>query len=185
MKTKEYMREYSAKFRAEHPEKNREHQRKWREANRDKLNSSVAAWALLNKDRIKDANAARYQRDRDRIRARISAYTKANPEGSRARMHKRRAAKTQAGGAYTSAQWMTLCNKYGNVCLCCEKSAQLTPDHVIPIAKGGTSNIDNIQPLCMPCNAKKSTATTDFRHKFDLNTTEGGLASKAKILDIP
>ena len=163
MKTLKYMREYSAKVRALHPEKNREYQRKWREENRDKLNAAVAAWAKKNKKRIKANNAARYLRDKERIKTRCEAHRKANPEASRARVHKRRAAKTSAGGAYTSLQWIALCDKYGNKCLCCNKKRKLTADHVIPISKGGSSDISNIQPLCMPCNAHKHTGTTDFR----------------------
>jgi 5-methylcytosine-specific restriction endonuclease McrA len=163
MKTLKYMREYSAKTRARNPEKNREYQKKWRKANRKKLNAMVADWAKRNKNRIKKNNAARYLRDKERIDKRNREYRKAHPEAANARTHKRRAAKTKAGGAYTSAQWIALCNKYHNRCLCCGKKKKLTPDHVIPIAKGGSSNISNIQPLCMPCNAHKHTGTTDFR----------------------
>jgi len=181
MKTKEYMREYSAKVRAEHPDKNRAYQTKWREANRDKLNAAVADWAKRNKERIKATNAARYQRDKERIKARCEAHRKANPEASRARVHKRRAAKTQAGGAYTSVQWIALCDKYDNRCLDCRKKKKLTADHIIPIAKGGTSNIYNIQPLCMKCNAKKGTNIIDFRITYDLNTTKSRTVSKTLI----
>jgi hypothetical protein len=163
MKTKQYMREYSAKVRKKHPRKNKAYQKKWREANRKELNAMVAAWAKKNKKRTKANNAARYQRDKVRIKARNKAHRQANPIAANARTHKRRAAKTKAGGTYTSAQWIVLCNKYGNRCLCCNNKRRLTPDHVIPIVKGGTSNISNIQPLCMPCNAHKHTGTTDFR----------------------
>ena len=48
-------------------------------------------------------------------------------------------------------------------CLCCNRRRKLTADHVIPVSKGGTSYISNIQPLCQPCNSSKGTKTTDFR----------------------
>jgi 5-methylcytosine-specific restriction endonuclease McrA len=172
MKDKKYFREYSAKFRAAHPEKNREYQKKWRDGNRAKLNAAVAAWAEENKDRIKANNAARYQKDKERITARNKKHRQEHPEASRARVHKRRAIISRSGGSYTAAEWKELCKKYGNRCLDCGKRRKLTADHVIPIAKGGTSNIDNIQPLCMPCNAKKHTGTKDFRITLDLNTTK-------------
>ena len=166
MKTKKQMREYSAKVRALHPEKNKEYQQRWREANRDKLNALVADWAKRNKKRIKKNNAARYLRDKERITKRNAEYRKAHPETANARTHKRRAAKVGNGGAYTYEQWIALCDKYNNRCLCCGKKKKLTPDHVVPIAKGGSSNISNIQPLCMPCNAHKHIGTTDFRKQY-------------------
>jgi 5-methylcytosine-specific restriction endonuclease McrA len=172
MKDKKYFREYSARFRAENPEKNREYQKRWREKNRKKMNVAVAAWAKKNKKRIKENNAARYKRDKARIAARNKKYRKDNPEAARARVHKRRSIKAQSGGSYTVTEWKNLCKSYGNRCLCCRKKTKLTADHIIPIAKGGTSNISNIQPLCMPCNAKKHTSIQDFRSNLDLNTTK-------------
>lgn len=162
-KSKEDRNSQTRRWRANNPRRSRELQSKWRQENREKARAAVANWAKDNKERIKENNAARYARDKKRISARISKYRKDHPEESRARVHKRRSRKTKAGGSYTVAEWNNLCKKYNNRCLDCGKKRKLTPDHVIPIAKGGTSNIDNIQPLCMPCNAKKSTGTQDFR----------------------
>jgi len=76
---------------------------------------------------------------------------------------RRRARKTQAGGHFTIEQWLWLCREAGFRCLCCKKKKPLEADHVIPISKGGTSWIWNIQPLCRVCNGKKYNKVIDYR----------------------
>lgn len=71
--------------------------------------------------------------------------------------------RNNVSGAHTAKQWLDLCTKYNNKCLCCGLEKPLTKDHIIPISKGGTDNIDNIQPLCNECNATKATKTIDYR----------------------
>lgn len=44
----------------------------------------------------------------------------------------------------------------GFTCQYCNTHHQLVIDHVIPIAKGGTNALENLQLLCCPCNSKKS-----------------------------
>ena len=44
---------------------------------------------------------------------------------------------------------------YGQPCVYCGKPAD-SIDHRIPIAKGGTNDLSNLQPMCWPCNRKKS-----------------------------
>jgi len=40
-------------------------------------------------------------------------------------------------------------------CVYCGTTEDLQIDHIIPIAKGGTSDLDNLQILCGKCNRKK------------------------------
>lgn len=77
--------------------------------------------------------------------------------------HKRRAAIKGNGGSFTVQEWEELCIKYNHRCLCCGEAKSLTIDHVIPVSKGGSSNISNIQPLCKSCNDSKGTNTFDYR----------------------
>jgi 5-methylcytosine-specific restriction endonuclease McrA len=96
----------------------------------------------------------KYQRNnREACRARCRVYAKAHPEVFKAIKQKRRTAKTLAGGSFTAEQWNALCKQHHNRCLDCGKKRKLTADHVIPVSKGGTSDISNIQPLCGPCNS--------------------------------
>lgn len=78
--------------------------------------------------------------------------------------HKRRAAKLGGGGTHTADEWDALLHAFGGVCLCCGTTNRLTRDHVVPLTRGGTDLIENIQPLCHSCNSSKGARTKDYRN---------------------
>lgn len=128
-----YGREQSAKYRATHPDFARTVAKRYRERH--------PAKALENSRRWKANNRARVNQ----------------------RLARRHALKRRNGGAYTPAEWQALCERYDNRCLACGQQVPLTADHVIPVSAGGSSWIENIQPLCQPCNSKKGAQATDYR----------------------
>jgi 5-methylcytosine-specific restriction endonuclease McrA len=77
--------------------------------------------------------------------------------------HVRRVRELTAGGNHSDEEWQRLLDENGNRCLCCGESEDLTRDHVVPLAKGGSHEISNIQPLCRRCNSAKGTKSTDYR----------------------
>ena len=40
-------------------------------------------------------------------------------------------------------------------CVRCMSMKRLTVDHIVPIARGGTNDLSNLQTLCQPCNSRK------------------------------
>ena len=70
-----------------------------------------------------------------------------------------KARKRGANGYHTQGEWEILKAQYNWTCPFCkrkEPEIKLEQDHVIPLSRGGSDNIENIQPLCRSCNAKKS-----------------------------
>lgn len=64
---------------------------------------------------------------------------------------------------HTEEEWQQLCEKYDHRCLRCGLQVPLSRDHIIPVTKGGSDAITNLQPLCKVCNSWKNNRTIDFR----------------------
>ena len=43
----------------------------------------------------------------------------------------------------------------GNHCQHCGTTEHITVDHIIPLARGGTNDLENLQLLCKFCNGRK------------------------------
>lgn len=93
-------------------------------------------------------------------------YAKRNRDKWNAEMRKRRSREKGSGGAHTAKQWQDLVRLYDHRCLRCgkqEPEITLHGDHVLPISRGGSSDISNIQPLCARCNKSKGPKHVDYR----------------------
>lgn len=85
-------------------------------------------------------------------------WYKRNKDKALMKIKKRRALKKGAEGSHTLGNWQTLKAQYNLVCPSCKRSEpriKLTEDHIVPLSKGGSDNIENIQPLCLSCNSRK------------------------------
>lgn len=82
-------------------------------------------------------------------------YCKSNPSLISHLKSRRYAREKGCEGSHTLAEWEELKESYGNICAGCSKDLPLTKDHIIPLSKGGSDYIENIQPLCKSCNSRK------------------------------
>lgn len=122
--------------------------REYESKNREKRTAQKLAWAAANPEKAKLVSRKTKFKHRERLSAEANRY---------------RARKMSAEGSHTLTEWLAVCSAAGWRCLSCKEPKPLTRDHVIPLSKGGSDYIFNIQPLCLSCNSKKGTGTTDFR----------------------
>src|SRR5579859_6736570 len=130
------------------------------------------AWYKKNRDYARAMNCLRYREKRKHYRLLGRLWKQRNRALNAAHSRKHRCLKHGAKGSHTLQQWLALCRKYDNRCLDCWKRKKLTEDHVIPLCKGGSDFINNIQPLCKACNCNKFNKTTDFRKRRKQNMSK-------------
>jgi len=106
------------------------------------------------------------QNNRWRYNESSKKWAKRNPEAGRVASKNRKALKRNAKGTFKTNERISLKDHFNYTCLMCGKSEpeiKLTVDHVLPLSKGGSNSIENIQPLCHSCNSSKKARYLDFR----------------------
>lgn len=139
-------REIQNNCRAKKPEVYRGHEKKWRDANPEKVSKKNKAYKVQHADRLRPIALER-----------VNQWRKENPEKVRTNSQRRRARKHGASGSHTAAQTTALLAKQNFKCASCGTSI-LTKrhlDHVVPLSRGGSNDIANLQWLCPSCNCSK------------------------------
>ncbi len=145
-----------------------EARRKYQEEHKEQIDEYKKAWTKTNAVRTAAYKREYYEQNREEVIARSKGWAENNlkkvEQFKANNRRKRRAAKHASGDNFTAQQFVELCEKYGNKCLCCgDTAAVLEADHVVPLTRGGSDDIDNIQPLCGTCNRSKFVKTIDYR----------------------
>lgn len=151
-----------------HRDKVLEAARERRKKNAEKERLRYRVWSLNNKDKIRLKN----ENYKDRKKIVQSEWNKNNWEKVLFISKTRKRRVRYAEGKHTLDEWNKLKELFNYICPCCGKSEpeiKLTEDHIIPISKGGSNYIHNIQPLCGSCNCKKFTKTIEYK---PLNTSK-------------
>lgn len=176
--TRAYKRKHSnMRYRsdAEYRKQHNEYNRCYYQNNRERL--LVRASEYAQRPEVK-ARIKQYAEDtREQMREWRRNWRKKNRARYLLHKYRRRQLERMAEGEYTDSQWRTLLSICNERCLACGSTSQLTVDHIVPLSRGGSNEITNIQPLCFRCNSGKSGRhSTDYRtdtvRKWALNEVQ-------------
>jgi 5-methylcytosine-specific restriction endonuclease McrA len=125
-------------------------QKEYREAHREAILARKREYYQTHKVAISEKARERYEAHKEEILARHSDYKK-SPRGkevSRKGSHKRRAIErgVESDGIHYELE---------DKCVVCYSTEDLTVDHMVAIANGGTDTIDNKTTMCKSCNSSK------------------------------
>lgn len=173
---REKWRKASAKAQLINPQREREKKRRWAKANQEKVDAYIKRWKAANPERCRafdkkwrTANPAKIAKKNKNYKTlhaerlkpiaivRVKKWRKENPEGVRRNSQTRRARKKGAAGSHTAEQLLQLLERQRFKCAGCTTSVKDKRhiDHIMPLARGGSNDIRNLQWLCPVCNNKK------------------------------
>lgn len=158
LSNRERLKARAQQWREQHPEQVKAGIKLYYENHRDGILDQSREYREANRERI--AEAKRTLEYRQWKRQYDQKYRAANPNKVKAKKCARRAAELAAPGSFTAEEIHSLLARQGFKCgnMACRVSIEVDQhiDHVMPLSRGGTNWIDNIQILCPACNLRKS-----------------------------
>jgi 5-methylcytosine-specific restriction endonuclease McrA len=156
---KERIREYKRAHYQKNKSRLLDKDKQYYQLHQERIREQQKQYSQAHKSEISQKNRQYFQAHRDLFRAHRNKYyhTDRGRLVSRANLHKRRARKKSTGGSYTAQQLLDQKKRQRSRCYYC--SAKLGrvfhADHIVPLSRGGSSDISNIVITCPTCNMQK------------------------------
>lgn len=147
----------TARWRERNPGHGAEYSKKWRSANPEKARAALAKWRADNPDRVREHARRVIAKNPQKNRDRMAAWVVENPDKHRTHGRNRRARMLAAEGKHTVAEIEALLLAQNGKCVYCgiALGSRFCADHIMPLSRGGSNWITNIQLTCRSCNSRK------------------------------
>jgi 5-methylcytosine-specific restriction endonuclease McrA len=140
----------------------------WKAANRDKVNATARKydrahpdahkkWKAENLDKVNEARRAYYQSNAEKEKIACRLWAEKNPDAVRTKTLNYQARKKGAEGNHTAKDIKALYAAQSGACVYCRADLNegFHVDHIVPLARGGSNWITNLQLTCGYCNRSK------------------------------
>jgi 5-methylcytosine-specific restriction endonuclease McrA len=154
---------YDKALRVKNPEGASVRLKYWRKANRAKQSEYFKDYYAKNKTKRNKQSCA--NRRKRKLKKVSTAYVHAQ--------HLKRVERYKAEGSHTYKEVLALVGAQNFQCKVCDASVRRMKhaDHIVPLSRGGSDFIHNIQILCKACNLSKGNKTMEewAQHKARLS----------------
>lgn len=160
----DYSQRYEAERRGDRTEYRKRYNRSYWARNSERLSRRNAEWARANREAINAYRVEWYARNAERQRAYHREHYRTWGTRNRDRLNgaaHRRRSRTRDNGIYrvSASDIRKMRARQSGECSYCGRVANLTVDHIIPIARGGSHSPGNLILACGPCNRSKGART--------------------------
>jgi 5-methylcytosine-specific restriction endonuclease McrA len=181
------------------PEDARARQQRYNEANRENKRQYARWYYGEHRERLLEEDHIAYVADPEKRLTASREYGKAHPKERLQKFLKW--LKTPNGIAYNRARkhrgrttgklnilaFYMGCAELGWHCQMCGKELTketVTIDHILPVSKGGTNTIENLQPLCRSCNGKKGNRSMAVMVGPEIERLDTGKNMKQAVIHV-
>lgn len=162
---KSYCAACAAEYKSVNKDRCNEHCRTYRARHKTRINATRRINEARSGKRNNPPENARAwrQANPEKHKASVNRWRAKNPEARRSHWRNRHARLAAAEGTHSGEQIVALLISQNGRCAFCLAclSGKYHVDHIVPLVRGGSNSIENIQILCPHCNCSKGAKTMD------------------------